>query len=410
MADLERQRLGGLRQRRHARTRGVRRVGTREVLGQAAQPGDLEPRLALGDGGRHLGDRDRRGVERHRQGGDVEVAVGEDRVVVGEHDRVVGGAGELGFERLRQQLERETQRAVDLAGAAKAQRVLEPARGAWLGERAAGQQRAEPVGRPPLSGSRPGIDDTRVKRREVRAKALHRERRRDLGGPQPGLGVHERKGGCPDRHGRARADRQPVLGAQDHRREAGVGQGLRGRHELPAVLRLPLPDQAQPEVGHHAQIGGADRAAAGNAGMNPGVEKRCQTVGHGLAGPRAARAQAVEPDDHRRAGELAAERLADRGRPSAQRAQRGLSRFGAVDGVDHPMSEPGCHAVHRPARRCRPSDRRGGRPDAPPGGSVDRHRRLVAGHGGQRLWCKIATGDDDGGGHRPDDTARCAPV
>lgn len=77
---------------------------------------------------RDLRDRDRHRVESEGQRRALEVPVGEDLTVIGEHQRVVGGAVEIGDQRIGEQLQRRDRGAVDLAGAAEAQRVLQAPR------------------------------------------------------------------------------------------------------------------------------------------------------------------------------------------------------------------------------------------------------------------------------------------
>ena len=123
----------------------------------------------------------------------MEVAVAEDLLVGAQHERVVGGTVELGLERNPELIERDAQRAVDLARAAEAERVLQAPRGIGLGQRAVREQSPQAVRRPPLPGRRPGGHDALVDRAQVRSKPLHRERRRYLRRLEARLAVEQRE-------------------------------------------------------------------------------------------------------------------------------------------------------------------------------------------------------------------------
>ena len=399
MADLQRQRLRGLGQRRHARREGCDGSDPARLAGSPLSRASLQPRLALGDARRHLRERDRRRVERQRQRGDVEVAGGEDRVVVGEHQRVVGGAGELGLERLGEHAAAPT-RSEPWTWLAQRKLSGSCRRRAAPGSVSAPprQQRAQTRGRPPLTGSGPRGDHARVERAQVGAKPLHRERGRDLGGAQPGLGVDAGPArAAPTDTAELEQIASPSLAPSATGARPARSSASRRRQPLAVELGVPLADQRQPDVGHQAQVGRADRAAARDRRMNAGVEQRGQPVGHRLAGARAAGAEPVEADDHRRAGELAAERLADRGRAPAQRAQRELGRLGAVDGSTHPRDpSPVVTPYTGRAGRGRPSDRRRGLADPLAGvgarsSPAPRRGRLPRPASGS----EIVSGDDD---------------
>ncbi len=168
----------------------------------------------------------------------VEVAVGDDLPVIGENQRVVGGTGQLGLQRGGQQVKGHPQGAVDLADAAEAQRVLEAPGGARLGR--ARRRPAARAGRPPPTADR--VTDGRRSTRGSSGERLARKPSIESAADTWAARSHASPSSQGQRGGshrgrRARADGQPVLGAERHRLETRPPQGLRGRR----CARRPPP-------------------------------------------------------------------------------------------------------------------------------------------------------------------------
>ena len=244
-----------------------------------------------------------------------------------------------------EQVERGGEAAVHLADAAERERVLEPPRRPWLREGSALEQLPEPCRavRLPRCGPRGG--DACVDRGQARAEALERERRRYLSGLEKLARVVQRERAARA-GGRGRVDqRQAVLRRKLERSEPDPGERLaRGQH-LVAEPGLALPDQAEPDVGEHAEIAGADRAELRHDRLDPRVQQGDERLRDVGPRSRAAAGDPVRAHEHHRTDGVGRKRRADRVRAAANRLERDLRERVRVDSYADPRPEPGCQPV-----------------------------------------------------------------
>ena len=174
--------------------------------------------------------RDHVGGERHRLG--VEIAAGQRGIVLGKDQRIVGDAVGLGLQRVGRLAQHVERGAHHLRLAAQAVRVLhalvaDEVRGA---DGAAGHQRAQRIGRLDLAAVPAQRVDARIERRVRAARRVGRQRAGHQRRAEQHLRLEQRGQRIGGRELRAVEQRQPFLGAERDRLEAGGHEGHRGRH------------------------------------------------------------------------------------------------------------------------------------------------------------------------------------
>ena len=258
-----------------------------------------------------MGDRHAQGVEGERHDDRVEVAVADHRPVGDRHERVVAERVELDLDRPPRIGYELVQRAVHLRGDAEGQRILDRARHAGLVQRAAGQRRAHVPARLDLARERLGLPHHGGGERRVAADRLERQRGDDVRRPGDGGGSGDEQRALADRDPVGRHEREPVLGRELERRDAGAAQRLGAVDDLAADLGAPAADGHERDAGHQRQVARPDRARLGDDRVHARVEHRGQRVGRRRAGPRAAAGDPVQAHGHRRAHDLRRQRRPD---------------------------------------------------------------------------------------------------
>ena len=112
--------------------------------------------------------------------------------------------------------------------------------------------------------------------RSVPSSASTRHRRRHVGEREQAVEVVDRQHEHPEDAVGAVDQRQPLLGAEHDRLEAGGGERLAGRRDVAvASVDLALADQHQRAVGERRQVAArTERAVLGHDGREAGVEQR----------------------------------------------------------------------------------------------------------------------------------------
>ena len=156
---------------------------------------------------------------------------------------------------------------------------------------------------------------------------LDAHRRRHVGEAGEGLEVGDRQREHPEDAVGAVDERQPLLGAEHDRFEAGAGERLGGRRDdRPSRGHVPLADHHQRTVGERRQVAArAERAVLGHDGRQAGVEQRQLLVDEQRAGARTAHRQAAGAQQEHRPHDLALDGLAHAGRVRADQGHLQLA-------------------------------------------------------------------------------------
>ena len=241
-----------------------------------------------------------------------------------------------------------TDRAVDLRHAAQRVRVLDLVRGRVVRplERAVAKEPAELARDGDLA--RMGSSGLECRReRHVRAEQrLDRHRRRDAGGRGEPRGVHRHQRTQRRHQLRAVEDREPLLGPEDERLQPGLSERDARRHDLPAHLHLPAPDERQRQVRERREVtGGADGPLGRHDGVDAEAQEVEQALCHDRPGAREAERQRVRAEQEHRAHDLARQRLAHAGGVADEQVLLEPLDIGPVDRSVGERPEPGRQPV-----------------------------------------------------------------
>ncbi len=182
--------------------------------------------------------------------------------------------------------------------------------------------------------------------------------------------------------------RQPLLGGQLQRAQAGRVQGFGGGHPGAVLAHHPaLAEQHDRAVGEGRQVtGGAQRAVFRDPRGDAVIEQVDQALREHRPHPGAAHRERAHPQQHHRPHHLAGHRRAD---PGGVRADQRVLQLGAAFRFDRRVgerAEAGRHAVDGPA----------GGFDAVHDGAAGGHR-LDGGGGELDLGILACDGEDVGG-------------
>ena len=270
---------------------------------------------------------------------DHPAAAGRDRVDIGdpaagEDERIVGRRVELDVEDATQMVERIAHRAVDLWRAAQRVRVLDLVGVSVMAglQSTVAEQVAQLRGHGDLARMRPG-QLVRGSEGHVRPEQrLHGHRRDHARGPhQPiRIGQHERAERA--HHLRPVQQREPLLGLEDERLEAGLAQGADRRHDRATDLDLAEPDERQRQVRERREITRrADAALLRHDRMDAPAEQLEQAIDDERPAAAVAERQGVRAQDEHRPDDLARERRPDAGRVTHQQIRLEPAGLGRRD-------------------------------------------------------------------------------
>src|SRR5215510_620603 len=229
----------------------------------------------------------------------------------------------------------------------------------------------DPFGAGALARMWPDLLNLRQKRLVAAQKAFEGHRAREVG--DLGQPLRSSDGECPHRAHCLGAvhQRQALLGAQHHRRQARQSQRPRGRMSLLSIPGLPLPDQRQRQVGQRSQI--SRRAHAPplrDHGYHPAIEHLHRQLQGWELDARVPLGQHVDPKQQQRARLRQRERCSNPGSVGKQQVSLQLAQVALVDADLGQGSEPGVDPVdrliplgdrvHQAARANHPLDRRRG--------------------------------------------------
>ena len=178
---------------------------------------------------------------------------------------------------------------------------------------------------------------------------------------------------------RAVDQREPFLGGQGHRCEAGALQRGAAGHALAVEQRLALADQHEREVGERREVpGGPDRATAGDHRDDVALQQAEEQLDELDPHARVSAAQRGGEQEHHPAHDLGVERRTGADGMRAQQVDLELGRVGSVDAHRGELSEAGRDAVDDAPGAHRLLHHGASRGDPLPVGGVERRRRTAA--------------------------------
>ena len=245
-------------------------------------------------------------------------------------------------------VERVAHRAVDLRDAAQRVRILDLVVVPVVAglERAVAQQVAELGGDRDLAGMRAG-QLVGGRERHVRAQQrLDAHRPDHARGPDQAVrvGQDERPDGA--HHLRPVEEREPFLGLERQRLQAGLAQRQHGRHDRAADLHLAATDERQRQVGERREVaGGPDAPLLGHDRMDAQAQEVEQPVDEERPAAAVTEGERVGPEQEHRPDDLAREGRADAGGVAHQQVLLEPAGVGRRDRGRGQRPEPGRHAV-----------------------------------------------------------------
>ena len=244
---------------------------------------------------------------------------------------------------------------------------------------AAGQQRAVVLGHVDLARLATQRMDARVERAVAAAGGVHRQRAHHQRGFQHRLKAQQRMQRQRGAGLRAVDQRQPFLGPQHQRGDAGGGQRLGSRLALAIHPHLAFAEQGQRHVGQRRQIArGAHRALAGHVRAQAGVVHRHQGVDHHRAHTRIATRQAGRLQRQHQADDRRGQRRPHAHAVRADQVELQRGQVNCADAGGGQLAEARVDAVDRGLAFGRAPHHGGTGLDAAQRGRVD-HQRLATG-------------------------------